>query len=303
MRHSLLYPLSIGIVAENKPIDTPLIQALPIELLNLMDGELHSDTTPLKSSGLNENETVYKVEVNVGSTIEAEWLGETNRVTSPNVRRGEQVMLYRTKDSDKYYWLSLGRDDLLRRLETVIYRYSGLPDNIDEDVTEENSYYAEVSTHEKTITVKTSKRNGEYCIYTVQLNPGKGNLTIQDDLGNYIQLDSKNTTIHAVNKDGSLLEINKKKIRMQAKDGISIATKECSLETDSLYLGATSLTVDCPESIFKGTITTDGVYTKALESEAAIVTPGISGAPFIPVPIAVKVPMAIESAKPVKYPF
>jgi len=226
VKETELRRMSVGIVAENKRLDSPFVEVIPIEALNLMDAELGTDTVTLKTSGIDVEEKPYKVEVDMAATLKAEWLGETNRITSPDVRRGEQVWIWRQGDADKYYWSTLGRDDDLRRLETVIYRYSGLPENIDEEITEDNSYFLEVSTHQKTVTLQTSKRNGEYCIYTLQFNPGEGQVTLKDDIGNTVQMDSAETTITLINADATLVELNKKDILLYSDDNISMETTD-----------------------------------------------------------------------------
>lgn len=213
---------SIGIVAENKALDSKHIEVIPIEALNLMDSELGSGTEAIKSSGIDGDGVPYQIEVQMGATLKAEWLGETNRMTAPDVRRGEQVRLYRQGDADKFYWESLGRNDELRRLETVLYRYSGLPDNNDESIDEDNSYYWEISTHGKTITLKTSKRNGEFCRYTLQFDTDAGQVILVDDVGNEIQLDSKNTLIHLKNADGSTVDLDKRDVNITAPDNINL---------------------------------------------------------------------------------
>lgn len=222
--HSLLRRISIGIVAENKPLDTPDVQVLPLEHLNLMDSELTTATTMLESAGIDKDEQSYTVKIEMGATVRAEWIGETNRLTPPDVRRGEQVWLYQQGDADKYYWESMGRDDDQRRLETVIYRFDGRPENSNEPISEDNSYLLEISTHKKEVTLRTSKRNDEFCRYTFQLNTGDGQATLQDDLGNIIQIDSQHTTIHVRNADKSLIEMNRKQIHVQSEESISFKT-------------------------------------------------------------------------------
>jgi hypothetical protein len=208
MQRSVIGRYSLGVVAENKPLDTNLIQVIPVEALNLFDGELSSETVKLKDGGLNEDGSIYTLSVEMGATIEAEWFGTTNRFTSPDVRRGEQVWIWQSENADKYYWTSLGRDDDLRRLETVIYRWSGFPDIPNEEITLDNSYYFEVSTHKNVVTLQTSQRHGEFCRYTFQFDTGNGRATIQDDIGNVIQIDSAATNITAVNADGTRVELD-----------------------------------------------------------------------------------------------
>lgn len=300
MNTSQLRPMSVGIVAENKPLDSKDIQVIPIELFNLMNGELHSDTITLKSSGLNEDDTVYKAEVKMGATLTAVWLGETNRLTAPDVRRGEQVMIYQSGDADKYYWSSLGRDDDLRRLETAIYRFSGLPNNPDEEISSDNSYSFEISTHQKIITVKTSNRNGEYCVYKMQFNPGTGQWTMEDDKGNFIQIDSEKTTIHASNADGTLIELNKEKIHLSASSSISLTTKQFHLNAKSLLLECDLVEIKGKQTRIHGTLQVDGIHTNMLQCNLPILAPGILGPPFIPGPPVMPV---TGTAPPVSYPF
>ena len=225
VKETELRRMSVGIVAENKPLDTHIVEIIPIEALNLMDSELGTDTVTMKTSGIDVEGQPYKVEVDMGATLKAEWLGETNRITSPDVRRGEQVWVWRQGDADKYYWTSMGRDDDLRRLETVIYRFSGLPDNDDEAVSEDNSYYFEVSTHDKMITLRTSKRNGELTRYLVQVNPGDGHLTLKDDLGNIIQMDSARTNILLEDADKAKIELDQENIAIEAPGFIQMVGK------------------------------------------------------------------------------
>lgn len=235
-KHSLLRRISVGIVAENKALDSHDVRVLLVEHLNLMDGELTTATTMLESSGIDKDEQSYTVKIEMGAVIRAEWIGETNRTTSPDVRRGEQVWIYQQGDADKYYWESMGRDDDQRRLETVVYRFDGRPENSNEPITEDNSYFLEFSSHKKAITLKTSKRNGEFCRYIFQLNTGDGQATLQDDMGNIIQMDSQHTTIHVRNADKSLIEMNRKKIHVQSEESISFKTPHMHIDSPDIRI-------------------------------------------------------------------
>ena len=270
LRRSKMRQITIGIVAENKELDTSIVRIHPVEILNTMDGELGADTFTDETTGLNEDGSTYKDSVSVGSVVKAEWLGDAdgNRITPPDVRRGEKVWLWQSGDSDKYYWTSLGRDHDLRRLETVNYRYSGFPDIPDEEITADNSYYVEVSTHKKIITLKTSKRNKELVSYKIQINPGDGNITIEDDIGNHIQLDSKNTNIRAKNASGTYVELNKTNIYgsapelvrisctdLQVNAGNSVSFKvgnSFTINAKSISLKADTVSIDAGNMSFSG---------------------------------------------------
>ena len=64
----------------------------------------------------------------------------------------------------------------------------------------------------------------------IQIDTKKGNITIEDDDGNYIFLDSKERHIKLRNKDDSYVEMNKKIINMNAVDEINLTTKRYTLK-------------------------------------------------------------------------
>lgn len=241
---SVFRMISIGIVAENKALDSSLIQVLPLEKLNLMSGELTSQLGTEKIHGLDESGRLYSATIELGNSLEAEWWGETNRITPPDVRRGEQVLIYQSGDADKYYWTSTGRDDDLRRLETTVYRWSGFPDIPDEAITLNNSYIVEMSTHKKLITVKTSQRNGEFTRYTLQMNPGDGQVTLEDTHGNIIQLDTRRTNILLKNADGTLVELNKTNIYLTSSNSIVAKTKTYRIDCKTYTCNCDTYTVN-----------------------------------------------------------
>jgi len=298
VKETELRRMSVGIIAENKRLDSPFVEIIPIEALNLMDEELGYEKTTLKTSGIDVEEKPYKVEVDMTVTLKAEWLAETNRMTPPDVRRGEQVWIWRQGDADKYYWTTLGRDDDLRRLETVLYRYSGLPENIDEEVTEDNSYYIEWSTHKKTITIKTSQRNEEFCIYTLQFNPGDGQWTVEDNLGNIVQIDSEHTTIHVRNADMSLIEMNRKQIHVQSEDSISFKTQRVHLEAPDIRFDCNDFEIKAQRTRIHGVLHVDELKSGPTQ------TGPLSAAEFnYPSPGGASVPDFSNIAPKIKYPF
>ena len=223
-----LKKISIGIVVEDKKINESVIKIYPIELLPLFDGELEPVESNIESSGLDLEGDLYSVNINISNYIEADWLYDSsNRISPPDVVRGEQVIIWGYADCTDYYWTTLGRDDHLRSLETVIYTFSDIPDNDgDEPKGLENQYIVEVSTHGKHLTIKTCKRDGEEYAYTVQINARDSCYVVKDDDGNIIFLDSKNTEIRSENHDGSYVSLDKKNINLFAHQNISLTAEE-----------------------------------------------------------------------------
>lgn len=215
---------SIGIVAQNKKLDEDIIYVLPIEITPFVNGELDASVSKENISGLDKDGNTYTVSVNESSSVKAKWLplGETNRRTAPDVRRGERVLLYRHSDSDLLYWGSMGMDAHLRKLETVIWSWSGTRDENADSTDPENCYSLEVSTHNKLLTLRTSKADGEPYGYTLQLNTQYGNFVVTDDVGNYMQIDSPETKISLKNKDGTEVHLDKKDINAYAPRDINV---------------------------------------------------------------------------------
>ena len=122
-RVSKLRFYSIGVVASNKALSSNVIEVTPIEELPMLDGEIDSNTTNETAKGVDASGKNYQSSVTMGNSIQAEWLrlGSANRMTSPDVRRGESVIIYQFGDADKYYWNTLKNDSQLRKLETVVY--------------------------------------------------------------------------------------------------------------------------------------------------------------------------------------
>jgi hypothetical protein len=229
MQASCFQNVALGIVAENKAMKDAsgkfnrTILVTDIESLNMTNGEIRSNPEQLESSGVDATGKVYNSAVVVDQVIEATWVPFlSNRLTAPDVRRGERVRLWRSGDADKYYWSTMGLDENLRKLETVIFAFSGTQDESQTELDLENCYYFEVSTHNKTITLQTSASNGEPFRYTAQINAAEGAFLIEDDVGNSFELDSTENRLTLENADDSKVELNRGKIAIVANEEVSL---------------------------------------------------------------------------------
>lgn len=213
---------SIGTVAVNKPLDTDIIEATADELMPMIDGEITDNLETVSVSGKDASGGSYQANVQTTSTVRAKWLPMgSNRKTAPDVRRGERVALYRYGDSDHYYWCSLFYDTKLRKRETILFLVSDTI-NEGEEATPSNSYFLEISTHNKLVHFHTSKSDGEPYTYDFQLNTKDGFWIIQDDIGNKMTFDSKNRRFEVINTDGSHIDMDKKNITITAPDTITL---------------------------------------------------------------------------------
>lgn len=223
---SKLQVYSVGIVAANKPLGSADIEVTPIENTALLDGELTDNVSQVSSKATDAAGSAYETQVPTTATVKATWLpleGGGNRLTAPDVRRGERVVIYRFADEDRFWWVTQGQDMRLRKLETVIWGISASREETD-GVDPNKMYWMEWSTHKKMIHIHTSRADGEPYAYDIQINTKDGTVVIQDDDGQQFSLDSRERIWQIVNRDGSKVEINKREIFLHAEDRIRLTT-------------------------------------------------------------------------------
>ena len=231
---SKLHFHSYGIIAEDNPDNDIEVKIFPVEKLYFENGgtvvkkgDLNKDEL-YKPTDLKVKEKVLKI---VPDDIElrqllpeevmplektkylyADWcnINNPNRYTSPNVCKGEKVIIYRYSNADRYFWDTLGFELNLRKEDHVIDVYSDKP-NIDEDNVKagvdedlEDTYYIMKSPRDKIMKIHTTDKNGEYTTYDITIKTDDGFIEIKDGGGNSIKLDSKLnaltvTTLLAVN--------------------------------------------------------------------------------------------------------
>ena len=263
MRKSLFHIISIGYAAENLKLGSKELAIYPPEFLGYLDGEINQQTAREETSGKDYFGREYKAAATISNCMKAKWLQwGSNRQTAPNIRRTERVIIWRYGNSDCYYWTAMGEDDHLRRLETVIWCFSDTKDESVTTLTPDNSYYFIISTHRKQVTFGTAKSDGEPFKYTVEFNTKEGSLTIADDVGNHIELNSALTQITIENADKSGMILNKKVMDLYSVDKINMKTKDMLIDVSTLDVKAkSSITYKSPTFKIDANISTTGTHT------------------------------------------
>jgi phage baseplate assembly protein gpV len=281
MHTSAFHLYSFGVAADNKQLNSNELEVIPLEIFPLTEGAVNSESQDIKYEGVDQEGKVENLSITVKPSITCKWLQwGSNRATPPDVRRGERILIYRYADSDnQYYWKETGLDDHLRRLETVVYLFSADPDGLSNTPrSPENSYSISISTHSKQISINTVKLNGEPFAYQIQLNTDVGALVIEDDIGNFIQLDSAEHCITLHNADDTDLKLDKENFILFAKnnytadikqnysitctnyslnasESIKLTTASYQAEaSDSYVITTNQVTVDSPESTITGNV-------------------------------------------------
>ncbi|WJJ55146.1 hypothetical protein [Xanthomonas phage RTH11] len=235
---------SIGQAANNKRLTDGngrpdrTLEVTPVEQLGQLDGELVSLPFQSEVSGERADGSSYTSKVTLNTALTATWLPMgSNRVTPPDVRRGERVIIWRYKDTDQFYWTETGWDEHLRRLETVHYRWSATPEPGADMTAGTNYYHLMVSTHEGMIHLETSEANKEKATFVLQLNTKDGHIALTDNHGNFLDWNCIDKIISLQNGDGTLMQLNKEIAYMYAKDTIYLKAEEkILLETKDFLL-------------------------------------------------------------------
>lgn len=216
----------IGIVTEDKEDNSHYVLAFPIERLPGFSGNL-TDEEILKISGGLSSGDVFSATVTKSVTVRARWLREDNKITAPDVRKGESIELLKVGESDKFFWRSMG-ESTLRKKESVVNAYSNTDQDVDEEVTTENSYYTRIDTKNKAVELVTNMNDGEPVKFHILIDTETGVFSYTDSKGNIFKID-------AVNGDVLL------------KSNTSI-----NLEAPTVNIKATNVNVDAKTTTIKG---------------------------------------------------
>lgn len=214
---SKLVMYSLGIVMEDKLRGSDQIKIYPVEEFPQINGKISDFKPAYNVSTSNIKGATKSSDLKGDAVLVATWLpfGNSNRITSPDVIKNETVSIYRYADTNEYYWDTLFREPSLRRLETCCTMFGDLKDGVKE-YNKESSYWFEVSTHDQHIKVHTSRSNQEPFMYDIILDTKNGNLTIKDDIGNIIYLDSQAHQIKLTNTEGAYYDMMRENITVNA---------------------------------------------------------------------------------------
>jgi len=189
---------SLGIVTENKPEGTDYILVTPIEKISIQEpGYINETQRTYKSTLKDIDGKENNQEIKATNKIRAKWIpfGHSNRLTAPDVRAGETVILFKFGDVDEYYWTTIFREPSLRRLENVVYGFSNIKGGT-EAFDKNTSYWFQVDTIHKKVHLHTADNDGEYTAFDIFINTKKGIMIVTDNLGEIIEINAENNKIN-----------------------------------------------------------------------------------------------------------
>lgn len=253
---SILTLFSIGYVTTNKKRDSRKVQCLPVESAAATDGEVAHNPIEEIMQGTDSDGNTYEVKATQTRDIECEWMPtEDNRATPPDVRRGELVEIYRVGKTSQYYWRCLGFRNNLRNLEHVVYLFAASPNAGGAGGTFEKSYSLVFSPMDGYIQIRTTQANGEPYAYTFEINTKQGLAACTDNVGNFWEINSKETRVHLQNSDASSVSLVRQVINMNAEEAINftVGGTKVSYTPDSIKQTTTMYDTTCTEYDLKAT--------------------------------------------------
>jgi hypothetical protein len=250
MTISQLKIYSIGIVAKDKAVDSDEIEVLPVETFPMVNGELNTDVDIFKIKAVDSKNTPYEMEAPSSVSIKATYLpfADSNRLTSPDVTKGEAVVIYRFGDNtDKFYWVTRDNDMRFRRQETVVFGIRA--DTGTGEPSLENTYLLSFSSHDKRIRLTTTKALGEPFAYDLDISTKEGYIKFSDDIDNMFLLDSTQNKLRMENCDGSFYDITRNAITQNAADSVTTTTKAFIVECETYDIkAAESASLETPDN-------------------------------------------------------
>lgn len=206
---------SLAKAAHNKPLGEHDCEVILLELSNFFDGEINARGERSDVEFEDDTGKKHSSSVVTSQSVTATWkCDESNRITPPDVRRDEELLIFRFADTGKLFWTTRNTNRFVRKLETVTYAFSGTTDETDDTVTDKNHYLLEVSTHTGHIAISTSDANGEKCRWFIQARGSDGKFIVADNDNNEFLIDSVNRLIRFINGDDTQVELNRKNIKI-----------------------------------------------------------------------------------------
>jgi len=235
MDKSLLRIYSLGYVAEDYVEDNPFLNVVPIEDITDITGNL-TDSVLEENENIDNDNKIEKTIKQKGYTVRAKWfnLMEPNRLTAPNLCKGETVILWRYANSDIYLWTNMYNELDKRKLEKATYVFSNKR-SIAGDINA--VYYFTIDTINKRIRLHTDASDGELTTYDIDIDTKNGIFTIIDGKDNQIELDSANDKLTiTINKD---IEMNAPNI-VSNSENFTINTKNYTLNSENDTINSTT---------------------------------------------------------------
>jgi len=245
---------SLGIVVEDKVPGEDWIIVTPIEELNIQEDGLIKDKEYTVKGDLDSlDKKEFNTEFKSKNVIKARWisLGQSNRMTAPDVYKNETVLLFQYSETEEYYWTTIFREPKLRRLESVVYFFSNETE-FKKDLDRKNSYWLEVNTRKKLVEAYTANNDGEKTWYSYKVDTKNGVIHFEDKIGN-------KTTL--ISDPGNYSAYYKISYKLETHDGIGFTSRYIWLNAENVTINADELVINAKKVVINGDVRINGTLT------------------------------------------
>lgn len=275
---NLLNFIGVGTVLENKPENTHFIKVMLKSEFPQADGAGLANAVRQTTSNPTANGGYQSSDVLESNFYQPKWIGmEPNRVTSPDVRVGSQVAIYKFADDDLLYWTTWGIGNESMRLEHVVYAWNADPNfKRNAPFSFDNYYTLVMSTRHQEVVFKTTQANGEPVAFRLGFNTKNGTWALTDTEQNAFALDSMKHIWVMRNREGSIFNINRKNISIICKGSqLFEAEKSIHMKTKDMFIDTKTLTITSEDSLKMTTkeLTVNADKTKWTGSKIDITSP------------------------------
>lgn len=223
-----------GYAITDREKGTRMLRVYVPELQPFLQGDLKALEISNDVTTNSDRSGAHQTSIKATNYIECEYRDEdTNRAFPPGVRAGEEVIVYTYSDHNNFYWKSAARNDGNRRTETMRWSISGTLDNV-ATLTDDNTMFIEMDTRDThRFRISTSKADEELHRYLFMIDADKSMVTLSDDIGNIIYIDSETPRVCMKNSDNSLIDLNGKNIAIMCEQDITIISEKGNINIDA----------------------------------------------------------------------
>ena len=211
-----------GYAVCDKENDSILLKVYCTDLLPMHTGNLNATVA---QANIANNE--YQGQISEANYITCTYRDDSSNHTAfpPDIRKGEQVRIYKLGDSEQYFWAPCARTEGNRKTETHRIAISDTLDN-DTVLGNDNSYYFEMDTRRShSITLCTNNADGEKYRYMLKIDADNNCIVLGDDVGNAILINSDEQSITLQTKSGATIQVQQNDTNTTCNGDLSMEIK------------------------------------------------------------------------------
>lgn len=198
------------------------------DLLPFAQGTIKATQMTSNVNSKSSDGTTSSIKVTSQNFVTAQYRDDTagHSMYPPDIRAGEQVILFNYGNSDIWYWRPANQNNNARRTETWCQAINDSPDNA-ATLSDDNTYFLRIDTRrDKGIILSTANSDGETYRYKFWIDTAGNKVSLADDSGNFIAIDSNVPKITMRNRSDTIISLDDQDINISCKGNMNIDVKK-----------------------------------------------------------------------------